>query len=426
MSGYFGGSRVGFAWSSPLWNIGIIAMFILECLDYTSGKKWSKRMILILVMGGTLFLSLVAISYLGGIDYGFARKNLATIIKVVIVEVTIMMMACNQGFDFYHKLKKCFLLFNFWGILNMVVLMRQINIKGFMMPAKWLSMNTYYEDLCAGLFGYNGTHRLGIYMTFLFLYNLYISEFEIKKKITRNILYAYNFTLLTWHFILSTKNDNMTLYILTVMFFCAYVFIDMYWRNPSFLLQIVQWTKYILVILLVVIAVLIIPFTRDFVINGILGRILKFTTVTSSTGSGSTERLSILLYSFENGFGYIAGKGIGYWPIGGDFETNDIIGFKHFGLSSMSSLVYLLGIWFYLFFVIWTSKIYQKTTQKNDMTLFIVIFLIMLFLTFYTTNLSSTPVSTTLMLIFSLFGMMGDRIRETKNLRHKKESSEYE
>jgi hypothetical protein len=123
-----------------------------------------------------------------------------------------------------------------------------------------------------------------------------------------------------------------------------------------------------------------------------------------------------LLYSFENGFGYRMGKGIGYWPLGGDDGTNISGGFKHFGLSSMSSMVYLLGIWFYLFFVIWISKIYQGLCKKNDKIWLVVIFFIMLFLTFYTTNLTSIPVSVSLMLLFTVFGMMEESIREDKKL----------
>ena len=416
LSGYLGGSSAGLAWSGPMWNVGIMAMFAVVFIDYVVNKKLDKSTMTILMIGGSIFLIFMAVSYLARIDRGYARKNLMTLTKVVVAEISIMMFAKNRSFNFYNEMKKCFWLFNIWGILNMSVLTIQINVKGFMMPSIWLSMNSYYEDLCAGLFGYNGTHRLSIYMTFLFLYNLYIAEFETKKKEKRKRLYIYNFALLAWHFILSTQNDNMTIYMLTALFFASYIFMDIHWCNYSFSVNIIKWSKYIITGLVAVAVVFAIPSTREFISDGVIERILKLTTVTSSTGAGSTERLSILLYSFENGFGYKIGKGIGYWPIGGNYETNNSIGFKHFGLSSMSSMVYLLGVWFYLFFVIWISKIYQSICKRNDKTLFIVILFIMLFLTFYTTNLTSIPMSVCLMLLFTVFGMMEERIREDKNL----------
>ena len=415
LSGYFGGASVGFPWASPLWNAGIVTMFSIVLMDYVGKKKMNTGTINVLLVGGIIFIAFIAVSYFLGADRGYARRNLMTIVKVIVVEISIMMLVRNPRFDFYGKMKSAFWIFNIWGFLNMLVLSLQVNIKGFMMPLQWLSMNRYYEDLCAGLFGYNGTHRLGLYMTFLFLYNLYIAEFETPQKRKRKKLYIYNFVLLVWHFILSTQNDNMTIYILTALFFISYIFMDLHWRNHSLLVNMSKWGKYILIGFLTVLLFFTIPSTREFVIDGVIERIMKLTTVTASTGSGSTERLSIILYSFENGFGCGLGRGIGYWPIGGDFEANSSVGFRHFGLSSMSSIIYLMGLWFYIFFLIWVSKIYQSLCKKNDILCFVVIFLIMFFLTFYTTNLTSTPMTVCLMLLFSIFGMMQERLND-KNI----------
>lgn len=417
LSGYFGGAAVGFAWASPLWNLGIMAMFAAILLEYIVNKHFNKRIVRILLVGVIIFVGFLAVSYVCGIDRGYAKRNLLTIVKVTIIQMSILMLANIRYFDFFKELKKCFWVFNFWGFLNMAVLTIQINVRGFLMLPAWLSMNTYYEDLCSGLFGYNGTHRLSIYMTFLFLYNLYYAEFELRKKSRQKRLYIYNFLLLGWHFVLSTKNDNMTIYMLTAIFFVGYIFMDMHWRQYLIVTKLFKWLKYIAVGLLVVIIVFTIPVTREFIMDGVIGRIMKLTTVTSSTGSGSTERLSILLYSFENGFGYGIGKGIGYFPFGGDWETNaSVVGFQHFGLSSMSSIIYLLGLWFYLFYVVWISKMYQGMCRKNDRLFLIVILFIMLFLTFYTTNFTSTPMSTSLMLLFAVFCMMEEKIRMDKSL----------
>ncbi len=411
LSGYFSGASVGFAWASPLWNIGIITMFFIVIFNYILSRKIDRDILNLLLVGGIVFIVFLVVSYMSGPDRGYAWRNVLIIVKVLIVHISVLLFARAPGIHFFRRMKQSFLLFNIWGIMNMIVLTIQIYVKGFMMPSSWLSMNRYYEDLCSGLYGFNGTHRLGIYMTFLFIYNQYYGEFETGKK-DRIKIYLYNVLLLGWHFILSTQNDNMTIYMLTAIFFAAYLFLDMYWRNGSLKGKVMKWLKYALIVGVVIVSVLCIPVVRNFVLGKVMDRIYKFGAITSTTAHGSTERLGILLYSFENGFGYKLGKGIGYFSFGGgDLGTNADLGFLHFGISSMSSMIYLLGLWFYLFLVFWISKIYQRLTRESADLFFPVILLIMLFITFYTTNLTSITMSVCLMLLFSVFAMMRERIK---------------
>ena len=414
-SGYFSGESVGFAWASHLWNVGIIVMFVLTVFNYILSRKIDKDILNLLLIGGIVFIIFMTVSYMFGTDRGYALRNVLVIVKVLMMQIAVMLFARNPGTQFFLRMKRSFLLFNIWGIMNMIVLTIQIYVKGFMMPSFWLSMNTYYEDLCSGLYGLNGTHKLSIYMTFLFIYNHYFGEFEAGKK-DRKKIYLYNVLLLSWHFILSTQNDNMTIYVLTAIFFGAYLFFDIHWRMGSLKEKMMKWLKYALIVGVIIVSVLCISTVRNFVLDDVLERIRKFNINTVTTISGSTERLSILLYSFENGFGYKLGKGIGYYSFGGgELGENEYLGFFHFGISSMSSMIYLLGLWFYLFFVFWISKIYQRLTRENADMFFAVILLIMLFVTFYTINLTSITLSVCLMLLFSVFAMMRESI-QTSNM----------
>lgn len=414
LSGYFSGANAGFAWAAPLWNICIITIFVLAFLNYILSREIDKDILSLLLVGGIVFIIFMMVSYMSGTDRGYAWRNVLQIVKVLMIQIAVMLFARDAGTHFFRRMKRTFLLFNIWGIMNMIVLTIQIYVKGFMMPSSWLSMNRYYEDLCSGLYGFNGTHKLGIYMTFLFIYNHYYGEFEAATKDKKKI-YLYNILLLGWHFILSTQNDNMTIYMLTAIFFAAYLFLNMYWRNGSLSGKMMKWLKYAMIVGAVIVFVLCIPVVRNFVLSEVLERIQKLGGITSTNANGSTERLSILLYSFENGFGYKLGKGIGYYSLSGDMETNAGLGFLHFGISSMSSMVYLMGLWFYLFFVFWISKIYQRLTRGSEDMFFTVILLIMLFITFYTTNLTSITLSVCLMLLFSVFAMMRERIK-TSNM----------
>lgn len=412
-----------FAWSGPLWNIGIIASFAAIILD--NPKKFDRKSFNTLLIGGLIFIVLLGINYVCGENNGYAGNNLMKIARFIVIQMSIVMLATNPRAEFFSRLKKCFRLFNVWGILNMIVLTIQINVKGFMMPPVWLSMNSYYEDLCAGLFGYNGTHRLGIYMTFLFFYNLYIGEFEIKKPGKKRMLNLYNLGLLVWHFLLSTRNDNMNLYIMTAVFLVAYVFLDLHWRGFSLSATMAKWLKYIVLIAVLIVLLLLIPTTNDFITGAIARRITVLSTVTSDSNiSGSTERLGIILYSLENENGFGLGKGIGYYPFSGDsedMETNaSSTGFRHFGLSSMSSMIYLMGVWFYLFFIIWIVMIYRCMCKGSDKTFSFTILFLMLYMTFYSTVLTAVPQGTNLMLLITVFCMMEESIRNNKRHSLKK------
>lgn len=408
-SGYFGGAEVGFVWTSTLWNVGIMLMFIAIIHHYFSSRTIDLPTLKIVLIGIVICIVIVFVNIVLGINHGYAIKNLLNIFKVVMVNICLFLFARNPRSHLFEMLKSSFLLLNIFGVLNMIVLTIQINIKGFMIPDLWQSMNSYYPDLCAGLFGYNGTHRLGLFMSFLFIYNLYISDYVIKKN-KKKSLYIYNLLLLIWHLVLSTQNDNMAIYVLTVIFLFSYIFFKIYWKNRSLLKIAIIWIKLLAPITIISIIVLILTPIGSYIFDDVMERIIRLFTVTSSTGSGSTERVSILLYSFERDFGLALGRGIGFFPFGGDEEFNDSTGFKHFGISSMTSFIYLMGIWFYACILIWFSKMYQSITVGNCGLLLVFVLMIIFFFTFYTTNLTSATISVLLFLVFSVFSMLRESI----------------
>jgi len=151
---------------------------------------------------------------------------------------------------------------------------------------------------------------------------------------------------------------------------------------------------------------------RGFLYDVVVAKILNvFNVGSSSTSGGGTERMGILLYALENKFGYKMGKGIGYYYFWGSTRKNNSynVGFVHFGISSLSSFVYLMGIWFYAFYLVWFTKMFNLYEKNSDQLFFIIELLLNIFLTFYTTNLTLFSVIACNGLLFAVFSMMKNK-----------------
>lgn len=397
---------------SLLEHICVFGTFLLLAINILKNSRFDYKTFRIIVIGSLIYCGLLLINFANTQNFGFELKNILTLSKMIVVELIVIMIAKSKSFDFFAAMRKLFYFFNIWGILNMVVITIQINVKGFMLPEAWLLMNSYYDDLCAGLFGYNGTHKLGMYMTFLFLYNIYMAEFHagnIKKK----MLYVYNFIILAWDFVLSTYNDNMTVYMLTVIGLTFYIILRMHWTGFS-IFRSFNWIKYAALFFFGVIILLFIPAVQDFLFNTVFSRVTRLFSVTATSSFASAERLSIILSSFDQGFGYSFGEGLGFSPLREGDDTNPLIGFQHFGISSMSALIYLTGIWFFLFLVFWKTLIYRELSRSRDKVFHFITILFVLFISFYTTLFTSLNTTVFMIFIFVVYCMMEESIRERK------------
>ena len=123
----------------------------------------------------------------------------------------------------------------------------------------------------------------------------------------------------------------------------------------------------------------------------------------ASNGLGSVERVTIVIDAMKQGFGWKLGKGIGAWNIiGGEYA-----GFLHFGLNSMGSFIYLLGIWGYLIVtIVYTYSLSHMRSCNKSLSL-IMTFIVVNLLCFYTMVLTATHVIIWTIFVFLILNIVG-------------------
>ena len=143
-----------------------------------------------------------------------------------------------------------------------------------------------------------------------------------------------------------------------------------------------------------------IPTINKYVEKEVYGKIDSVINATSTDALGSNERLAIVKYSFEHDFGKNNGLGLGVWP----FTQPNFLGFQHFGLSSIGSIISLCGIWFYLFLLLFYAYVFSTNEKKSLITKidFIIVILITVALSIYTVLFISALITFWFALIFTV------------------------
>ena len=412
LSGYLGHSDL--LHFGSIQNICIIVIFICA-LFFSYRHGIDRKLFFKIIYGGIIFIFFLSLNYIMGTNRGFIWYNIRLLLRIFILVICLVIFFNDEKLNFLRKLQKCFWIFNIFGLMNMIVVTIQVNVKGFLMPSQWLTINPYYPDLCAGLFGYNGTHRLAFFMTFLFLYNLYIAEYKMKNN-RRIRLQIFNIVLLLWDFVLANFNENKTLYVFTVISLAIYICLDNFWNKKLSFASLKKWLKYIIAGLILVGVLFCFTDTREFIVDRLFSTFIELQNTNAVKG---ITRLRVILIAFEQGFGYGFGKGLGYYTIiSSGVESNTaFVGIRNFGEFNMASMIYLMGIWFYLFYIVWISKLYQNMIKGKDKMFFSVILFIMLFLTFYSLPLTDITLAIYVTFIFSVFCMMKESIKYKKEIR---------
>ena len=122
-----------------------------------------------------------------------------------------------------------------------------------------------------------------------------------------------------------------------------------------------------------------------------------------TNGLGSVERLAIAGDALNRGFGWKLGQGVGAWNImGGRYA-----GFLHFGLSSVGSFIYLIGIWGYILITMVYAYFLSHMKNDNLRPSFIVAFVMINLLCFYTMFLTATHAIVWSIFIFLVLNVSG-------------------
>ena len=343
----------------------------------------SKR----IVLSGLCISLLLMICIISSVSDANTITNIKGLIYAFCPAATLIILAGDGIPRFKKYLNSRAPLLNAVYVINLYVLSRQIQGTGFMIKSSWLAQNSYYKDQCSGIFGFNSTHSCGLFSIFMLLLNLHCLSF-CRNKIQRLLFSAY--TLLTEAVMIycAAHSDNMALYVLTPFFLVLYYYLS--GREVGIITFIRNHYKQLILITVICVlasmALLSNAAVSDFA-GKIYDRIYRTIFFNEIGVKGSNERLAIIAEALSAPFGWLFGYGIGEHP----WKGLDILGYRHFGLSSIGSTIYLCGIWtftamtvFYIYlstYAVERSAIAQRFLFKFRL----VSALSLLILTIYTT-----------------------------------------
>lgn len=301
---------------------------------------------------------------------------------------------------------KSILPLNIMLIINLIVLMIQIYVKPIFIKSSWLNMNPYYPDLCSGLFGYNGTHELTMYILFMNILNIYWIKKSYKNRI-HILIYLFVINIIT--LFTATKNDNIALFILLPLFLVSYFLLIEHFKFKNLNYILFKIIKYVTLILFISIPLLFaLPTLRSFIDEFVIIRTRMVLNIWNSNYqvNGSNERLAIVQTSLNNFYGWLFGLGFGTYSYGG----GNYLGFEHFGLSSMGSMIATSGIWFFLFYTMYFTKTLTSIFSNNKKFIIVICFFWILGLSFYTIFYTSFVTTIWFSLIFIVLSILKEYI----------------
>lgn len=385
------------------WELVLIFLFAQRFLLSNNFLKsiFEENILKICIM---IYAALVLVNIIYTRKFEFLFDNMWKIVCTNILIFLIYGMKKMNNDSISRVMAKGFLVLNVFWIANLFVLGMQITGSGFMIKDKWLATNSFYLDQCCGLFGNSGTHELGFFAVFMLIYNL-VYVVKCKSSVQKKGIFVYTLVTQMIMLFLSTKNDNIALFVLIPMFAAVFLLCMLQWSNVDQNLRKKIYITGMVSFLVIILLLLLIPYTREFILENVVFRIKKVFLLSSSSIIGSNERLAIPLFGLQNKWGWGLGKGLGAWL----WHRGGFLDFPHFGLSSVGSFINLGGIWFYLaqtalYAVICFKLCYPKKNTKKGMIFLLLSFFIMLAVSIYTNVYTSNISTIWVVLTFLMFG----------------------
>lgn len=389
---------------TAFWNAGIILLTVWLIVAskriQTVVRSQAMPVLLLLVLVGFIAVNII---YMGGGSY--LSYNLIQIIRPIIILCGIFYISVEENGIVYDFLYENFGLLNFMWVVNLFVLGLQVAGTGFMMKASWMAANSSYEDNCTGLFGGSATHVVMLFTIFITIYNL---EFGVKRICTsfeKKLFVIYVIGTLALMLLFSTMNDNTAMFVFVPAFLVWYYLHKLKITNATLFKKVVDILKYVLLGVVALVLLQFIPGVSEFINTTVVEKINGIINFQDTNGLGSVERLAIVDDALNRGFGWKLGQGIGAWNImGGRYA-----GFLHFGLSSVGSFIYLIGIWGYILITMVYAYFLSHMKNDNSRPSFIVAFVMINLLCFYTMFLTATHA-----IVWSIFIFLVINVCSTK------------
>lgn len=370
---------------TAFWNAGVILLTgWLLLASKRIQKVVQKNATAVLLLFCLVCFIVLNVIYMGTGTY--LSYNLIQIVRPIVILCGIFYISQEKNDIVYNFLSGDFGLLNLMWVVNLFVLGLQVAGTGFMIKASWMAANSFYADNCTGLFGGSSTHVVMLFTIFITIYNLEFGINRFRAEWKKKIFCVYVFGTLGLMLLFSTLNDNTAMFIFVPIFLIWYYLHKLRIVDATLFYKIFDVLKYVFLAILLLFVLQFIPGVSDFINTTVMNKIDGVINFENTNGLGSVERLAIASDALNRGFGWKLGQGLGAWNImGGRYA-----GFLHFGLSSVGSFIYLMGIWGYLIITILYAYFMSHMRSDGAKLSFIVTFTMVNLLCFYTMFLTAT------------------------------------
>ena len=370
---------------TAFWNAGVILLTgWLLLASKRIQKVVQKNATAVLLLFCLVCFIVLNVIYMGTGTY--LSYNLIQIVRPIVILCGIFYISQEKNDIVYNFLSGNFGLLNLMWVVNLFVLGLQVAGTGFMIKASWMAANSFYADNCTGLFGGSSTHVVMLFTIFITIYNLEFGINRFRAEWKKKIFCVYVFGTLGLMLLFSTLNDNTAMFIFVPIFLIWYYLHKLRIVDATLFYKIFDVLKYVFLAILLLFVLQFIPGVSDFINTTVMNKIDGVINFENTNGLGSVERLAIASDALNRGFGWKLGQGLGAWNImGGRYA-----GFLHFGLSSVGSFIYLMGIWGYLIITILYAYFMSHKRSDGAKLSFIVTFTMVNLLCFYTMFLTAT------------------------------------
>lgn len=386
---------------TAFWNAGVI---LLSCWLLIASKR-IQRTVLQNLMAVLLLFILACFIVLNIICMGtgaYLSYNLIQIVRPIVILCGIFYISQEKNNIMYDFLTRNFRLLNLMWVVNLFVLGLQVAGTGFMIKASWMAANSFYADNCTGLFGGSSTHVVMLFTIFITIYNLEIGIKRFMVEWKKKAFYVYIFGTLGLMLLFSTLNDNTAMFIFAPLFLIWYYLHKLKIVDTSLFNKILNVLKYVILAIFLLFILQCVPGVSDFINTTVIDKINGVINFEDTNGLGSVERLAIASDALNRG-GWKLGQGLGAWNImGGRYA-----GFLHFGLSSVGSFIYLMGIWGYLIITVVYTYFMSHMRSEGEKLSFIVTFAMVNLLCFYTMFLTAIHTIVWSIFIFLMLNSVG-------------------
>lgn len=321
-------------------------------------RKPSMRLCILAFICGFLFLraAIVARSV-------YTSNNIKIIVQNALILIYFAYMRRNREAFTRNYLNKAFTVLNIYYFLNLIIMSIQISHPGFMMAS---TTNTATWDQITGLIGPDGTHCVTLFFCFIFILNLnHIMEMTNRSK--KRLLVMYQLVITFWSIIISTQNDNGSLFLLLPLVLIVYFI----FRMPDRALKVIKniWKPVLVIVILIVSFNFIM--TTDMAMFEKLQRRFNQTVGTYYVAGRLTLGTDERSYYFLEALNHGGMLGCGWGSITMFSEKSIISLFgkdfaSHFGMAAIQPIIYMGG---WLFFILYAVFIVAMFCEKNNYNL---------------------------------------------------------